>query len=829
MGVSLPLPRVLGKDLSTAAKSETIRRVRSALSSPRHILPALNLLVLCLGIAASTSVLGQSQDADPGIQFVNMEVPSVLRHYEAWTGKRIISDSAVNTATITILSNEPMSDADKAVFVEKSLLLNGYALIPSGPDLLKAVVVPGVSGQARSEGLEVFADPKDLPESDRLVAYVMKFEHIGAETAAAALTSVFPPHGYGTIVPFPQASSVVITDNSATIRRYLDLKPYIDVQRQDVPLSIRQFPLERGDATKVVEALNELLSLQSSSSSGSPAKSGGATPAAGAGAPAAAIAPGGGSNTYAQVAPVGRSGFQTLLQTESPDKARFPPKIRADPRTNQVLAVAEPKDMDYIQTLIGFLDSPAPERHFYTRQLNYLRVATLLDNLPNALQPGLESGSGSQATVAGGKGNETRTGMGNSTNGRSQYGNSLGNDPLMGSGSSLSSSSSSRRSSGLSGFEFNENPGPQSMVIDKTFVMADNVQNRLLATGPEEHLQLIDSLIEELDQKPKQIQISAVIAQVGLDDTITSGLDLLRRIEDVNHLNGLAGSLRAPGSILSATTLLGATSAVNPAIGQGLTLYGRLNPSLNGALSLIQQLDRVKILARPTVYTQNDRKAVIKTGERIAIPTSTYTPYTGTTTGIASSVSYEDVVLQIEVLPLINSDDQVTLNIIQVNDDIGKRPTTIGGNEIPSITTQELATTVVVPDGGTVLLGGLIKEEERPSRSGLPHFVALPLVGPLFGSNKNPKGRSELMVFIQPRIVEDALDLAQAQGDVQARAKSSPEVMEFAAPPIRSEAVPVRQTLLNRLFPKKPRQSQPEPTTNPADPAPILNRRGNLP
>lgn len=793
----------------------------------RHNPPAPVLLVLCLAIAAIPAVFGQSQDADPGIQFVNMEVPSVLRHYEAWTGKRIITDSAVSSATITILSNEPMSDADKAVFVEKSLLLNGYALIPAGPDLVKAVVVPGVGGQARSEGLEVFADPQDLPESDRLVAYVMKFDHIGAETAAAALTAVFPPHGYGTIVPFPQASSVVITDSSATIRRYLDLKPYVDVQREDVPLSIREFTLERGDATKVVEALNELLSLQSSSS-GSGAKAGGSAQAPAGGAPAAAaISPGGGSSTYVQVAPVGRGAAQTLLQTESPDKARVPPKIRADPRTNKVLAVAEPKDMDYIQTLIGFLDSPAPERHFYSRQLHYLRVSTLLDNLPNALQPGLESGSGSQASVAGGKESEARNGMGSSTSNRSQYGNSLGNDPLMSSGSSLSSSS--RRSSGLSGFEFNENPGPQSMVIDKTFVMADNVQNRLLATGPEEHLQLIDALIEELDQKPKQIQISAVIAQVGLDNTITSGFDLLRRIEDTNHLNGLAGSLRAPGPILSATTLLGATSAVNPAIAQGLTLYGRMNQNLSGALTLMEQIDGVKILARPTVYTQNDRKAVIKTGERIAIPTSTYTPYTGTTTGIASSVSYEDVVLQIEVLPLINSDDQVTLNIIQVNDDIGKRPTTIGGNEIPSITTQELATTVVVPDGGTVLLGGLIREEERPSRSGLPRFVALPLVGPLFGSNKNPKGRSELMVFIQPRIVEDALDLAQAQGDAQARAKSTPEVLEFAAPPIRSEAEPVREPFLNRIFQKRPRQSQPEPTTNPAAPAAIMNRRSNLP
>lgn len=770
--------------------------------------------------ATVTSGLAQAQaqapaDEDPGIQFVNMEVSSVLRHYEAWTGKRIIMDGAIQSATITILTNEPMPDPEKAVFVEKSLLLNGFALIPSGPNLVKAVVVPGVGGQPRSEGLEVFADPDDLPDTDRIVAYVMRFDHLGADAAAAALTAIFPSHGYGTIVPFAQASSVVITDNSATIRRYLELKPYIDVQREDVPLSIKEFSLERGDATKVVEALNELLSLQS----GGSGSSGGAPPS---GAAPAGSTASPGVSTYAQVAPLGRTAAQTLLQTQSPDKARVAPKIRADTRTNKVLAVAEPKDMDYIQTLIGFLDSPAPQRNFYARKLNYLRVSTLLDNLPNALQPGLESGGSGSGAVAGG--NASTGGAANTTPApqRSQFGNSMNSDPYSG-GSSLSSSN---RGSSVSNFSFEENPGPQSMVIDKTFVMADNVQNRILASGPEEHLQIIDALIDELDQKPKQIQISAIIAQIQLDESMSSGLDILRGITGgQNDANTLAGGIRGPGPILGATTaLLGTTSAINPALAGGLTLYGRFSGAYHGALSMLEDSGRIKVLARPTVYTQNDRKAVIKTGQRIAIPSQNLGYYTGSVA--TTTYNYEDVVLQIDVLPLINSDDQITLNIVQVNDNVNASSGT--DTKPPDIFTQELATTVVVPDAGTVLLGGLISENASKDRTGLPRFVALPLVGPLFGNASRDQKRMELLVFIQPRIIHDAVDLAEAQGDVQARAQSSPEVMQFAASPIRSEAEPIRKPLLNRFFPKKPRQSQPEPNVTPTQPAPILNPRPNL-
>jgi len=204
--------------------------------------------------------LGSQKEGVPGgpealeemvsIQYPNMPLPQILLAYEKLTGMTVIQEAQVQNATLTIQTNRKMKRMEAAKFIEKSLLLNGYALVPSDLRTLKIVAVPSKQGQARSEGLPIYSSPKELPDTDQLVAYVMKFEHLGAEEAATALGEVFPSHGYGTIVPFPQASSVVITDNTSVIKRYLDLKSYLDVPSSDLEVSIRMFTLERADAER---------------------------------------------------------------------------------------------------------------------------------------------------------------------------------------------------------------------------------------------------------------------------------------------------------------------------------------------------------------------------------------------------------------------------------------------------------------------------------------------------------------------------------------------------------------------------------------------------
>jgi general secretion pathway protein D len=203
-----------------------------------------------------------------------------------------------------------------------------------------------------------------------------------------------------------------------------------------------------------------------------------------------------------------------------------------------------------------------------------------------------------------------------------------------------------------------------------------------------------------------------------------------------------------------------------------------------------------KVLATPSVYAKNAAKSVISSGQRIAVP-ATILSNGGFSAGIANtsvSVEYRDVVLKLEVIPLINSDDEVTLRIAQVNDNIvGSQ--TIGGNTVPTIGTQELVTEVAVKNGATVVLGGLITERTTKNKNGVIGLSRIPILGHLFGTTQNQTTRDELLIFIQPRIVhsDDALDTSN---NVESgRSMIYDESMQFGSPGLENipRALPVRE------------------------------------
>lgn len=142
------------------------------------------------------------------------------------------------------------------------------------------------------------------------------------------------------------------------------------------------------------------------------------------------------------------------------------------------------------------------------------------------------------------------------------------------------------------------------------------------------------------------------------------------------------------------------------------------------------------------------------------------------------------MVLKLEVIPLINSDREVNLVIAQHNDKVGTY-VNIGGNSVPNIFTQELTTTVRVPNGSTIVLGGLITDDKTTDDSGIPYVGRIPLIGPLLGGmNKKIRSRSELVVMIQPIVVDsnEAMEKASIEeggaSDLGQRAKNLKERLQ---------------------------------------------------
>jgi len=146
------------------------------------------------------------------------------------------------------------------------------------------------------------------------------------------------------------------------------------------------------------------------------------------------------------------------------------------------------------------------------------------------------------------------------------------------------------------------------------------------------------------------------------------------------------------------------------------------------------------------------------------------------------SVEYRDVLLKLEVVPLINSDDEVTLKIAQINDNIVGTQT-ISGNTVPTIGTQELVTEVTIKNGRAVVLGGLITERVTNSERGGIFLRRIPIIKHLFSAQSKEAIREELLIFIQPHIIksDDRLD---SPNDIEARrTEIFQEAIDFANPP----------------------------------------------
>jgi type II secretory pathway component GspD/PulD (secretin) len=190
-------------------------------------------------------------------------------------------------------------------------------------------------------------------------------------------------------------------------------------------------------------------------------------------------------------------------------------------------------------------------------------------------------------------------------------------------------------------------------------------------------------------------------------------------------------------------------------------------------------------LSRPVIYTTNNRKATILSGQKVPVPTQSLTNSNGFSangSSITSNIQYQDVVLKLEVIPLINSDREVNLVIAQTNDNIvGKE--TISGNEVPVIATQEITTSVRVPNGATIVLGGLISEDKERNVNGIPYISQIPVLGTLLGGRtENKIKKSELIVMIQPVVVESNGDMMKGSAYEADRTPLGRDGQEMTAP-----------------------------------------------
>jgi type II secretory pathway component GspD/PulD (secretin) len=237
--------------------------------------------------------------------------------------------------------------------------------------------------------------------------------------------------------------------------------------------------------------------------------------------------------------------------------------------------------------------------------------------------------------------------------------------------------------------------------------------------------QFVQTILDRLDRRPQQVYLSTVIGQLTLTNNFQFGVDWSQTFKKISGSSGVASTnLNTAGIVTTNGRVIGdprrfLTAATFPAL-SGLTIYGAIGDAVSVFVRALDARSNFKILARPAVYTANNKRAVISSGQRVPVPQSTLSNLTTGTTGgiinnssstaVAATIGYEDVELRLEVIPLINSKKEVTLKIAQINDTLGSN-VNISGNQVPIVNSQRLTTTVTIPSGATVVLGGLIQDK----------------------------------------------------------------------------------------------------------------------
>lgn len=692
-------------------------------------------------IVANAIFFGYKADAEI-INWVNVPIGEfVIERYEKISGKRLMVDGSVSGSSITINSLIDMPPEEAIEFIKGSLLLNGFAIIEK--DEKTDVLINAASKSPVGIKLDprIYLTAEDLPDGDRIVTYVMKFDYVSPEDALRVFQVVSRPNPYSTIAPVANVNAIVVTDNVPLVRTLVRLKEQIDVPGTGVtPESI---PLIRADAQEVASSLNEILQSQSTSRSGGSSTS---------------------PRTNVVISPTGRApapGSTNANPQSAPDGNTI--QIQAISRTNSILVIARPVDIVYIKSLVGIFDAPSEIENFLKRELKYIPVSDFIPVASNALSRYVDNAARSSGGASSSSSRRTST-------------SSRGSTGLTGSNSRSSGLSSSRgttggfsgtnRGSSLGGGSLsNSSPitGPESVLIGNTLLIGDSQLNNVVVSGPPEHLRIIDQLLDEIDIRPRQVYINAVIAQVSLGDDIKFGKDLLRTVEEIDvggEKVNIAGSFRttAGGSGVIDVANLAAVADAFPRP-DGLGIWGQVGDYFNAYIQALENTNRFEVISRPFVFTANNQLASIASGERVAVPTQSVSSLDAGG-NVSSSIGFEEVLLRLDVLPLINSKDEVTLTVSQENENI-TGTTIIGGNEVPDIATQQFETTVRLPNKAIVVLGGIIQEDDNETVAGLPFLTKIPFIKNILGSTSKQKNRRELLIFLQPTIIETTDDLIE--------------------------------------------------------------------
>ena len=295
----------------------------------------------------------------------------------------------------------------------------------------------------------------------------------------------------------------------------------------------------------------------------------------------------------------------------------------------------------------------------------------------------------------------------------------------------------------------------------------DGRSNSLIITDVQENMNAIRQLVSILDQPEPQVEIETRIVVATRSFSRDVGVQIAAAVTGPGG-SGIGFSTLPQSTQVNPVGAPNATASglganlVNTAIGMTTGIFG--TAQINMLITMGEQKGQAKIIATPRVTTLNNRKARIESGTKI--PITTIQPGSVGSAAIATT-SYVDVPLRLEVTPQITDVGTIVLDVLSEN----ASTATIVQGIAPAINNQVMETQVVVPDGGTTVVGGVLFDDERESQDRTPGLSRVPILGNLFKRKGLKRDTNEILFFITPRIFRP--DYAVAPGSSGTRVNAS--------------------------------------------------------
>ena len=713
---------------------------------------------------------GKADSAEPSaeINVKNADIAAVIRIFSKKTRRNFILDERVK-GKVSIYLPGKVSSEESLKILDSVLGLKGFTAVPLGENLWK--VIP--SKEAKQSTIPTLKDDSRTGSAS-VVTRILNLKYVGADEAKEVISQLVSPDGL--VSAYGGTNALLVIDYEDNVQRLVDI-----INTVDVPFSNREMtiiPVKYAEAKDIADKISEILGLggKNDKKESSPSPNNGADIIRArmreSNSGLSQVSGLNNGQVVQNAEPLGSGGSQ-------PGAARaHEPKIIPDERTNAIIVVADDDTTARIRAVVSQLDSELDMSGFryYVYRCQHANAEEIAGVL-SGLVGGNSASSGSSGSGTGGNLLGDGSDGGLNTNSRNRGGKSS---------QTQSRNNSQKRTPGRSRSEGSDKKGATSVQLgEEISITADKATNSLVINASKTDYEKIRSLLLQLDIKRRQVLVEAMLLEVGIDDSTKMGTDWL------TSTGGKDGGVLAKSDFGSSSDSL-ATLFSNPsqisefsvaaASSGSLKLPGGITvPSQAVLLTAAESNSNVNVLSSPNILTTDNEAAEIVVGQNVPFLASQSTSDTNLNNTF-NQIDRQDVGITLRLTPQISSQSFVTMNIFTEVSSVVEQ-TQLG----PTTAIRTSETTVIAKDGQMVVIGGLLADTSNNSDAGIPFMKDIPVLGSLFKSGNDKHTKSNLLIFITPRIVKDQFD--QRDITTEHRDEIESEITHRGVYPNRSEVL----------------------------------------